>query len=182
MRLIFHGTLRQLFGESYEMSAATPAEALEGFSRQVDWPRDITVHLVGFNTVEKLKDNAEQVHVMPALRGGGGKFGSIILGAAVVAVGVALTVTGAGAVGIPLIISGSLMMVQGVIALFLKSPKLKSVDDPEASKYLPINRNTTAVGTPMTHAWGRIDLAGHWLSLQSDSTNLSFGSFPASPS
>lgn len=162
------------------MHASTVAEAVEGFSRQVDWPADTFVQIVGFDTPEKLKDYAEEVHVMPAMRGGGGKFGTILLGAAIVTVGILLP--GSSAFAVPLIISGSLMMVQGVIALFMKSPSVKGVDDPEASKYLPVNKNTTAAGTPITLAWGTIDLAGHWLSLQSDSTNLSYGVFPATPS
>lgn len=178
MRLIFHGSLRTIFGPEAVMQADTIAEALEGFSRQVDWPTATPVHVVGFNTPEKLRDYAEEVHLMPALRGGGGKFGSIILGAITVVVGIALLGT---PFGVPLIISGGLMIVQGIIGLFLKAPTLKGVDDPEASKYLPINRNTTAIGTPMTMAWGRIDLSGHWLSLQSDSNNLSYGVFPTNP-
>lgn len=179
MRLIFHGELRNRFGPDVVMHTDTVAEALEGFSRQVDWPTELPVHVVGFDTPEKLKDFALEVHVMPAMRGGGGKFGSIILGAITVVVGIALLAT---PFGVPLIVSGGLMIAQGIIGLFLKSPKIKGVDDPESSKYLAVNKNTTAVGTPIVMAWGRIDLAGHWLSLQSDSTNLSYGAFPASPS
>lgn len=183
MQLIFHGSLRDQFGPAVTMETATVAEAVEGFSRQVDWPTETVVHIVGFDTPDKLRTHADVVHIMPVMRGGGGRFGQIILGAAVAAVGAALFFTGVGsAVGLSLMISGGLMIVQGVIGLFLKSPTIKGTDDPEASKYLPINRNTTAVGTPMTHAWGTIDLAGHWLSLQSDSTNLAYGSFPATTS
>jgi hypothetical protein len=176
MRLIFHGQLRTLFGPDVVMVAHRVGDAIEGFSRQVAWPKDMLIDVVGFNTPESFHDFAEEVHIMPAMRGGGGKFGSIILGAAVVALGVALIAT---PFGIPLIVSGGLMIAQGVIGLFLKSPTIKGVNDPEASKYLPINRNTTAVGTVITMAWGTIDLAGHWLSLQSDSNNISYGVFPA---
>jgi predicted phage tail protein len=178
MRIVFHGILRQLFGDDAHMQADTVAEALEGYSRQVDWPTEVLVHVVGFDTPEKFQNHADEVHLMPAMHGGGGKFGSIILGAITVVAGVLLLET---PFGIPLIISGSLMVVQGVIGLFLKAPKMKGVDDPESSKYLPVNKNTTAIGTPITLAYGRIDLAGHWLSLQSDSNNLSYGVFPANP-
>lgn len=180
MRLIFHGLLRQRFGESFDMVADTVASAIEGFSRQTDWPSDVLIEVVGFDTDEKLKTYVDEVHLMPAMCGGGGKFGQIILGAALIAG--ALLIPGIGhALAISLIVSGGLMIVQGVMGLFLKSPSLKSANDPEASKYLPVNKNTTAVGTPITMAWGRIDLAGQWLSLQSDSTNLSYGVFPANP-
>lgn len=166
------------------MQADTVGEALEGFSRQVDWPTELLVHIVGFNTPEKLKDFALEVHIMPAMRGGGGKFGSIVLGALTVAAAFVLPGIGIGlstALSTTLLVSGGLMIAQGIIGLFLKAPTLKGVEDPEASKYIPINKNTTAVGTPITMAWGRIDLAGHWLSLQSDSTNISYGIFPTTP-
>jgi len=179
MRLIFYGDLRNRFGTEVTMQANTVAEALEGFSRQVDWPSDTLVEVVGFDTEDKLQSAAEEVHIMPSLRGGGGKFGSIIMGALMVAVAF---IPGVGtALSTSLLLSGGLMVAQGIVGLFMKAPKMGKNEDPEASKYLAANKNTTAVGTPITMAWGRIDLAGHWLSLQSDSNNLSYGVFPANP-
>lgn len=165
------------------MAAETVAEALEGFSRQQhDWPRQMRVSVVGRETEDKLRSPADEVHVMPTMAGGGGKFGSIILGAALVA---AAFIPGVGALAAglkaALIVSGTIMVAQGVVGLFLKAPSLGKNADPEASKYLGVNRNTTAIGTPVIMAWGRILIAPHWLSLQSDSTNLSFGVFPANP-
>lgn len=182
MQLIFHGELQKMYGDSFEMQADSVAEALEGFSRQqADWPRDMRVMIVGDNdrldTAEKLLIHCDVVHLMPSMSGGGGKFGQIIMGAIVIGVSF---IPGIGqAVQLSLLISGGLMVLQGVIGLFLQAPKMKSVNDPEASKYLSVNKNTTEVGTPMTMAWGIIDMAGQWLSIQSDSNNLSFGTFPA---
>lgn len=183
MRLIFHGELRKLFGESFNMDARTVSEAIEGFSRQAsNWPTDMRVSAVGFDTEDKLRESADEVHLMPTVYGGGGKFGSIILGAALIATAV---LTGGATSGFflaahtSLIITGSVMILQGVVGLFMKSPKIKNSQDPEASKYLSVNKNTTAAGTLATMAWGTIDLAGQWVSLQSDSNTLSFGSFPA---
>ena len=182
MRLIFHGELRKRFGDSFEMRAETAAEALEGFSRQVDWPSDMLVDVVDFDTEDKLRatTSVDELHIIPAMRGGGGKFGSIILGSVLVVAGI-LVGGFSNPVGAALIINGGMMILMGVVQLFLKAPKLKNVNDPEASKYLSVNKNTTAVGTPMTLAWGHINLYGHWLSLQSDSNNLTQGIFPANP-
>jgi predicted phage tail protein len=182
MRLIFHGILKDIVGPEARMEAATIAEAVEGFSRQHPaWPRDITIAIVGYTEEARIRsESPDEVHIMPALRGGGGKFGSIILGAAVAAVGAALFFTGVGtAVGISLMVSGTLMMVQGVIGLFMKAPKMSQAENPEDSKYLGINRNTTAARTPITMAYGRVNLHPHWLSLQSDSNKLTHGRFPA---
>lgn len=181
MRLIFHGELRKSFGESFEMHADTVADALEGFSRQVNWPNDFPVDVVGYDSEEKLRGPADgDVHVMPAIQGGGGKFGSIILGSILVVTGFLLGGF-SNPLGAALIINGGMMILMGVVQLFLKAPKLKNSNDPEASKYLSVNKNTTAVGTPITMAWGKINLYGQWLSLQSDSNNLSQGVFPANP-
>lgn len=187
MRLIFHGQLRELYGPEAVMHADTVASAVEGFSRQnADWPKDMLVEVVGYDRPELLKEHAEEIHLMPAMCGGGGKFGSILLGAAMVGL---TFLPGAGQllqgimIGLKssLIIAGGMLMLQGVMGLFMKAPKMKKNQDPEASKYLGINKNTTEIGTPITMAWGQINLSGHWLSLQSDSTNLSYGSFPVNP-
>jgi len=186
MRLIFHGELRKLYGESAVIHANNISDAIEGFSRQQsDWPRDMLLSVAGCRTPDDFKASADEIHILPALAGGGGKFGTIIMGAALIAIAaVAAPATGgifASAISASLFISGSVMIAQGVLAMFMKAPTMKSANDPEASKYLSVNRNTTDVGTPMTMSWGRIDLAGHWLSLQSDSSNLSHGVFPANP-
>lgn len=180
MRLVFHGLLRNLYGESVVMHAETPADAIEGFSRQQkNWPTDLLISVPGFETDLMLRKGfAKEIHLLPALAGGGGKFTNIIIGAALIVVGVILLPS---PMGWSLIVSGGLMVLQGVISLFMKAPKNTNSNDPDASKYLAVNKNTTAVGTPITMAWGRIDLAGHWLSLQSDSSNLAFGTFPTTP-
>lgn len=182
MLVVFHGELRRRYGEGFEMKCTSVADAVNGIARQVpDWPRDMRVAAVGYDSYDKLTSDtdAKVVHVMPAMAGGGGKFGQIILGSVTFLVGAALMfIPGTQAIGISLMISGGLMILQGVIGLFLKAPDL-SKNETEASKYLSVNRNTVAVGTPIPMAWGTIDLAGHWLSLQSDSTNLQHGVFPA---
>jgi predicted phage tail protein len=187
MRLIFHGQLRELYGEYATMVTDVVADALEGFSRQKpDWPKHFPVHVVAGNRLldshETLAGYEDEVHLIPALHGGGGKWGSIIIGTIEIVAGIImLSVPGMQALGISLIISGTIMVVQGVIQLFMKAPRMDKNQDPDASKYLAINKNTTAIGTPITMAWGRIDVAGHWLSLQSDSSNLSYGVFPTNP-
>lgn len=186
MRLIFHGLLKELFGDEFVMQASTVADAVEGFSRQQpDWPRELVIDIVGFRDEKRiLTECPDEIHIMPTLRGGSGKFFNIILGAAVVAIGVGVffLIPGGQAIGISLMVSGALMMVQGVIGLFMKAPKMDQAENPEDSKYLGINRNTTAARTPITMAWGRVSLHPHWLSLQSDSSKLTHGRFPVNPS
>lgn len=183
MRLIFHGELRKLYGDDFVMATDTVGDAIEGFSRQSNWPTTFRVNVIAdgerLDSIEKLMDYHDEVHLMPSMSGGGGKFTNIILGAALI-VGGLLALP--NPIGWSLIISGSIMIAQGVIGLFMKAPKVTSTTDPESSKYLNVNKNTVDVGTPIMMAWGLIDLAGQWLSLQSDSNNLAYGVFPSTPS
>lgn len=182
MKLILHGVLKELFGSSHEFKVNTVADAIEGFSRQAEGlSRDLVVEAVGFDTEEKLRavGSPTEVHLLPAMFGGGGKFGKIIMGALTIAVSF---IPGIGpALAVSLQISGGLMIASGVVNLFMKAPSISKSNDPPASKYLGVNKNTTAIGTPITSAWGRIKLGGHFLSLQVDSNNLVHGVWPETP-
>lgn len=181
MRLVFHGLLREMYGDSLTLNAASIFDALEGVSTQLkNWPRKLGITIPGHeNTPEGLRAaKPDEVHLVPALSGGSGKMFNFVVGAALIVVGVLLLPS---PIGISLIVSGSLMILQGIVMLFMKAPKIDAEDDPEESKYLGLNRNTTATRTPMTLAWGRVKLHPHWLSLQSDSSLMAHGSFPVSP-
>lgn len=190
MRLNFHGILKDRFGESFDMEASSIADAIEGFSRQTDWPTDVLVVVPGYDTLEALNDNCpDEVDLMPAVNGGSGKWTNIILGAAMIGLAFATggLSLGAGAfiqssLGASLLIGGGMMILQGVVGMFMKAPTFETTDDPEASKYVAVNKNTTKAGTPVTIAYGHVRLGGHWLSIQSDSNNLTHGQFPATVS
>lgn len=147
------------------------------------------IEAVGFETEEKLfaPTDAKEVHLIPAMHGGGG-FGKILLGAVMIAavvfmpasafaIGSLSSATVSGAVlgmGIGLVLGG-------IMQLFMKAPTISKSEDPAASKYLSSGKNTTAFGTPITMAWGRVKLFPHWLSIQVNSNNMVYGTFPASP-
>ena len=182
MKLVLHGVLRERYGTSVEIETDTVADAIEGFSRQADdFPQDLVIDAVGFDTLELLQQptNQAEVHLVPAMFGGGGKFGSIIMGAALIGISF---IPGIGpALSASLMAAGIGMAVTGIVGLFMKAPSISKSNDPDASKYLGLNRNTTAIGTPITLAWGRIQVPGHWLSLQSDAQGLVHGTFPTNP-
>lgn len=185
MRLVLHGMLREKFGDSVTIGAAnTIADAIEGASTQLQgWPRDLPISVVGYNTQEELlTEKPDEVHLLPTMQGGSSKVINFIVGAALIVVGVVLTfIPGMQAVGISLIVSGAVMILNGIIMLFMKSPKLDQEEDPEESKYFGLNKNTTANRTPMNMAYGRIKVFPHWLSLQADSSLMMHGAFPTNP-
>jgi predicted phage tail protein len=108
------------------------------------------------------------------------KFIGIIIGAAMVVAGILLLPTNP-ALGWSLIASGATMILAGVVQLFMKAPTVSKANDPPASKFLGVNKNTTDIGTPIILAWGRVPIAGHWLSIQADSNKLVLGVFPETP-
>lgn len=187
MKVILHGQLREQFGASFEIQARCAADAIEGLSRQLpDWPRDLVIDALDFDTHEKLQatTQVDELHLVPTMFGGGGKFFNIIIGVALIAlvifapaIGLALSATMATA----LLSAGIAMTLGGVMSLFMKAPSVSKSEDPPASKYFGINDNTVDSSTPITLAYGRINLFGHWLSLQSDADNLVVGTFPGTP-
>jgi len=187
MRIVLHGPLAKRFGRDHYIETQIPADAIEGLSRQcLDWPRDMLIDVIDADTQAKLfspvAEGVEEIHLVPRMYGGGGKFGAILLGAALIATAILapqLAVFGF-ALHTTLITAGVSLMLTGVMGLFMKAPTVSKSSDPPASKYLGINRNTTAIGTPRALAWGRVRLSGHWLSLQSDANKMVFGTFPAS--
>jgi predicted phage tail protein len=169
-----------MLGDGVTISASSIADAIEGASTQLtNWPRKLALSVVGYNSVEEMKNNApDEVHLMPAMTGGSAKVFNFVIGAALIITGILLLGT---PFGVPLIVAGATMVLQGIVMLFMKTPKVEAEDNPEDSKYLGLNRNTTAARTPVTIAYGRVKLFPHWLSLQSDSSLMAHGSFPTNP-
>jgi predicted phage tail protein len=169
-----------------EIGAATAAEAIEGWSKQI-CPNGMIPELIevlDFESEHQLKNRTEvtEIKLYPAMYGAGGmaKFMGIIIGAAMIAA--ALLIPGLNAVVVTsLIVSGATAMAMGVINLFLPAPSLSKEEDPEASKYVGSGRNTTKIGTPIPIAGGRMLAGGHFMSVQVNATELVYGRMPDTP-
>lgn len=170
------------FYPSLVIGASSVAEAIEGWSRQVSHRVIKTVMEVpGFATEEKLREKTEvtRIELWPAMFGGSG-FGRILLGAAMIGLSF---LPGIGqALQTALILGGIGNVVGGVMSLFMKAPSISKEEDPEASKYIGGGQNTTAIGTPIPIAGGRILIGGHTMSLQVNSNELVYGTFPSTTS
>jgi predicted phage tail protein len=181
MKVIFHGLLAEKYGREFEIQTDIPSEAVNGLARQLpDWDRDLAVEVIDYPTEELLRapTDAKEIHVMPAMYGGGGT-AKVIIGAVLFIAGaVMMFIPGLQIYGMGLMSLGASLMMAGISELSFKAPSVDKSNDPPPSKYLGINQNTTAIGTLIIMAWGRVKLAGHWLSLQSDSSDLVTTSFP----
>lgn len=183
MRLILHGELRRRYGTHFDFHARSVAEAIEGLSCQLhDWPRDLLIEVPGFASEELLRatTEVEEVHLVPAMFGGGA-VGRIIVGIVLIVAAFVLAPILGATLTVALLATGISMTLGGIMALFMKAPSVSKSEDPPPSKYFGINENTADSGTPITLAYGRINLFGHWLSLQSDADKLVTGTWPTSP-
>jgi predicted phage tail protein len=157
---------------------------VNGLARQLDWDRSLAVEVLDFSTEQQLTSptDVQEIHVMPAMFGGSATL-KVIIGAVLFVAGVvAMFIPGGQAIGIQLMLMGASLMITGIAEMMMKAPTTDKSSDPPASKYLGINQNTVAIGTLIIMAWGRVKLAGQWLSLQSDSSDLVTASFPATTS
>lgn len=188
MKIVLHGKLKAAFGDSLQIHADSVEDAIRGLTTQIpEWPGDMLIDVPGFDTIDKLsaKTDAGEIHLIPAMMGGGGKFGSILLGAALIGLSfipgaqAGTLLLGKFASGV--LASGIGMVISGAIGLFMKAPSISRSNDPPASKYLGVNKNTTEIGTPVKLAWGRIPPYGHYLSIQSNSDNMVHAVWPTNP-
>lgn len=188
MRVTLHGQLREQYGKHFDIQATSVADAIEGLSRQLpDWPTELVLAVPGFKTAEDLQSLTDipAIDLVPAMFGGGGTFGKIVLGIALIAIavinpgigGMILSQAGVGAVAG----AGIGILLGGIMSIFMRAPTISKSEDPPASKYFGLNMNTAESGTNITMAYGLINLFGHWLSLQSDSDKLVTGVFPTTP-
>jgi predicted phage tail protein len=193
VKVIPHGSLKGRYPEM-EIDGATAAEVIEGWSRQTDMadmPIDKRplIEVADFSSqgllFDRLPEGTTELHVAPAMFGGGGGVGRVILGAAVAVVGIVMVaLPGAGLtqmIGIDLIITGVGIAMGGVMQMMMRSPKMdsKSSNDDEGSKYINGATNSTAIGTRIGYGGGRMRVGGQFLSLQVNSSDMVYGQFPS---
>lgn len=182
MLIVLHGGLQDRF-QGMEIAASTVAEALDGWSRQCgiaelaakDRP---ILEVLNFETEEKLfsPTTEKEVHLYPMMFGGGGTFKQILIGA--VLIGLSF-IPGIGqAMQIALLSAGIGMAVGGIMQLFMKAPTVNKSQDPDPSKYLGAGGNSTKIGTLIPKGYGRFLVAGHYLSVQVNSNDMVYGTFP----
>lgn len=185
VKVIPHGNL----GEPLVLEASTVAEAIEAWSLQsplCDIPtmERPVLEVVGYETREQMQAQitTDELHVMPAMFGGGG-FGKILLGAAMIGVTFIPGIGTALGIGTKLLTAiqaaGIGMALGGVMQLFMKTPR--TLEDPESSKVLGSGKNTTQIGTTIGMGGGRMMVGGQYLSLQVNASDLVSGTFPATP-
>lgn len=189
INIVLHGNLRDQY-EGFNIAADTVAEAIEGWSRQSgmsNLPIDERpiIDIVGFDTVESLiaPTDVTEIHLVPRMFGGGGGFGKILVGAALIGLSFipGLGQIGQVAISTALATAGVGMIIGGIMQLFMPTPTVDKSNDPDPSKYLGAAGNTTAIGTLIGKGYGRFKIGGQYLSVQVNAQDMVLGAFPVTP-
>ena len=176
-RIELHGILAEKFGKSFEFDVASPREACEALSYQVDGFRRfmMTAHEsglffavfnddnnIGADEVE-MKTGAKVIRIVPKITGAGGDamgWIQVIAGAALVGAGFFL--------GQPsLIAAGGGMLLGGAATLLMPRPTI-TPQDPDGNKpsYAFGGAVTTvAEGNPVAVGYGRCHWGGAVISM-----------------
>lgn len=171
--VVLHGYLSRFHDGPIKIIGDTVAEVIEGVTRQLKGfaDRRHRIKVVGYETeaslYQRLTDDTE-IHIVPQLCGGkSGGFLQILLGVALVGVG--LFLGGATLMGGILIKAGALAIIGGLSQMLAPQPE---ADKGEKSRYLGAPKNTVAIGTRIPILYGRYRWAGHYLSFDINTTDI----------
>lgn len=196
VKVIFHGILKRICPDVYEVEANTPAEAIRGITNQF---REKLIRKDGHRFICSVKEcpkdvdlnssiRAEELNIFPAFcaSGGGNKGGvtTMVIGAVLVVAGAVMV--GAGVyfqqpwliqAGLYTVSAGKMLMLAGAIQYFL-TPKTdlgNSQDNPESSKTFGNSGNTTKIGTRIPVGYGTYKIAGQYLSINTEAIDKANG-------
>lgn len=196
VKVIFHGVLKKICPEEYEIDANTPAEAIRGVTNQF---RDKLIRRDGKRFVCSVKECPNEINLTSGIRSdelnifptfsasGGGKRGWVTFAIGAVLVAATLLTFGAASVGIAAawtagmgsfwgsmgLMMGTSMMLSGLSqALF--TPKIdtaSSTSNPESSRTFGTPGNTTKIGTRIPVGYGIYKVSGQYISVNTQTVD-----------
>lgn len=176
--IIFHGVLADKFGRCFRMDVSSVREATHAIASQIPafkkymlQAEQIGVRFAVFNGTKNISEDelddisaADQIHIVPTLRGAGGDtfaWLQVVVGAAMVVVGLGLTpFTGGASWG--LVGAGVGLMLGGAASLLMPTPDIETQDpDGNRANYGFGGAVTTvAQGNPVPILYGERDIGG----------------------
>lgn len=165
VKVYFYGELREEFGDSFEVEARTPREAVTALMYQSQKYKDILgsndwhIMLGGKEGIDISEDQLDmelgrvrEVHLIPRVEGSGGVFNFIV--------GIVLVVVGAWTMNPGLIAAGVGMMVGGIIQMTTKIPGTQDINresaDDKASFLFNSPTNSSTQGVAIPRGYGRM--------------------------
>ena len=184
-----HGGLPDGIEEAYTFFVSKPSEAISALCNQVkgfkDYLRDKSFHVMnGDNKVEnclhleelELPHGEREIHITPVLRGSGGvgrALGVILLGAAMIGLGVYIgaayaATAWAAAVSSTAIAAGTGLIVNGVLGLLSPSVNAPNNEELPGNSLFDGARVRSTVGAAVPIAFGRVRTGGVLVAFQID--------------
>lgn len=189
-----HGPQAHLLDGPFMCEVDTMADAIKALGQQVaalkpiPGENRIVYEVAGMEHPDELFHftNKTEIHLVPAVAGGGGKGGmgiiSIVVGIIIIAVAwwnpggwfAAGAMISQGMV----MMMGASMILSGLVSLMMTptpdagvgTTETQSSTDPAASRYLGQPKNTVKVGTRINIPFGLNKIGGHYLSFNIDTT------------
>lgn len=174
IRLHLYGQMKKDYGDYMDFDARTPREAVTALAYQCPkykkYLQDNSWHIILGDKENEISEQEldlhlgkyQEVHLIPAIEGEG-KYGSVIAGAVLFAVGAVLTVASGGTgspLGGKLMWMGGAMMLGGLIAATTKIPGIKETKkeeiDKRASFLFSGAVNSSTQGLPIPRGYGRV--------------------------
>lgn len=169
IRLYLYGELRDKFGETFEVEAKSPREAVTALMYQSSEYKDILrngewhIMLDGKDGIDISEDQLDmelgrvkEVHLIPKVEGENNEVFNFIVGATLVVVGV-MNIWNAGAVSIA---AGVGMMIGGIIQMTTKVPGTNDINresaDDKASFLFNTPTNSSTQGVAIPRGYGRM--------------------------
>jgi len=186
IKVLFHGALKRICPDEYKVDVNTPAEAIRAVTNQF---RDKLIRKDGQRFVCSVKEcprdvdlnssvRGDEINIYPAFcaSGGGGKKGgmvTMVIGAVLVAAGVAMMLSGVGTAFAPsVIMAGAGMFFSGLSNYLFPMPDTSNdSSSPDSSRVFGNSGNTTKIGTRIPIGYGKYKICGQYLSINTLATD-----------
>lgn len=193
VKVLFHGALKRICPDEYEVDVSTPAEAIRAVTNQF---KDKLIRKDGQRFVCSVKEcprdidlnsslRCDELNIYPAFcASGGGKRGAwgmiavgvLIIGLAIVlGPGAALLTASAwGPWSVAAASFGMGLVLSGLQQILFpaKLPTANDSNNPESSKTFGNSGNTTKIGTRIAIGYGKYKVAGQYLSINTKAVDL----------
>lgn len=181
--VIFQGYLNKLYPEGIKLEATSAYEALTllenypGFREEDNVRHRVTLPKFFSRDSFYLPTDDEVIEVVPLTEneiatvdsfeggGGGGGFLQVVIGTIIATIGFVTGQAWAVKLGIGIALGGLLQML-------MPQPEAMKGGTDERSNYLPANRNTQRIGTPIPILVGRRKVYGHYLAYNITASNM----------
>ena len=198
--VILYGHLGKKFGRRHKFDVRNPREAIaalranfDDFAEYMTTHSEPGYHVVVDNDtqgrdIEGMTWPADKaIKIIPAVAGAGGKFGMIIMGAALIAMSFIIPGSGAmvammgegGAIAAAAAMKhmGIAMLLGGVSQLLIKPPKAQTTEAPENTPSYAFNGpvNTVKQGNPIPLCYGRLIVGSQVVSGGIDTVDIPIG-------